>query len=215
LIFIPTYQLSILSIPINFSSLQPKPHPMETINRCLWPGNDPLYQAYHDHEWGKPLHDDQALFELLILEGFQSGLSWITILRKRDFFREAFENFDYRVLANWTEESLKSQLENPLIIRNRLKIWSVRTNAQAFIRIQEKFGSFDRFIWAFVNDQPIQNHFTSHEALPASTELSERMSKELKKLGFKFVGPTICYSFMQAAGLVNDHITSCFCYANK
>lgn len=187
---------------------------METINRCLWPGNDPLYQAYHDHEWGKPLHDDQALFELLCLEGFQSGLSWITILRKREFFREAFEHFDYRLLANWTEESLMCQLENPLIIRNRLKIWSVRTNAQAFIRIQEKFGSFDRFIWAFVNDQPIQNHFTSHEALPASTELSERMSKELKKLGFKFVGPTICYSFMQAAGLVNDHITSCFCYAN-
>jgi DNA-3-methyladenine glycosylase I len=214
LIFISTYQLSILSIPINFTSLQPKPHPMETTNRCLWPGNDPLYQAYHDHEWGKPLHDDQALFELLILEGFQSGLSWITILRKRDFFREAFENFDYRVLANWTEESLIRQLENPLIIRNRLKIWSVRTNAQAFIRIQEKFGSFDRFIWAFVNEQPIQNHFTSHEALPASTELSERMSKELKKLGFKFVGPTICYSFMQAAGLVNDHITNCFRYAN-
>ena len=187
---------------------------METINRCLWPGNDPLYQAYHDHEWGKPLHDDQALFELLSLEGFQSGLSWITILRKREFFREAFEHFDYRVLANWTEESLISQLENPLIIRNRLKIRSVRTNAQAFIRIQEKFGSFDRFIWAFVNDQPIQNHFTLHEALPASTELSERMSKELKKLGFKFVGPTICYSFMQAAGLVNDHITNCFCYAN-
>jgi DNA-3-methyladenine glycosylase I len=188
---------------------------METVNRCLWPGNDPIYQAYHDQEWGMPLHDDQALFELLILEGFQSGLSWITILRKRENFREAFENFDFQKLAQWSDEALTKQLQNPQIIRNRLKIWSVRTNARAFIQIQEKFGSFDRFIWAFVNDKPIQNHFTTHEALPASTELSERMSKELKKLGFKFVGPTICYSFMQAAGLVNDHITSCFCYENK
>jgi DNA-3-methyladenine glycosylase I len=188
---------------------------METVNRCLWPGNDPLYQAYHDTEWGKPLHDDHALFELLVLEGFQSGLSWITILRKREHFRAAFENFDFQTLATWSEESLEKQMHNSLIIRNRLKIWAVRTNAQAYIRIQEKFGSFDRFIWAFVNDNPIQNHFTIHEALPASTELSERLSKELKKLGFKFVGPTICYSFMQAAGLVNDHITSCFCYANR
>ncbi len=188
---------------------------METIDRCLWPGNDPLYQAYHDTEWGKPVHDDQVLFELLILEGFQSGLSWITILRKREDFRQAFEKFNVGVLANWSDEVLAEQLLNPLIIRNRLKIWSVRTNAQAFIRIQENFGSFDRFIWAFVNDEPIQNHFTQHEALPASTEISERMSKELKKWGFKFVGPTICYSFMQAAGLVNDHIKSCFRYAKK
>lgn len=188
---------------------------METVTRCLWPGNDPLYQSYHDQEWGKPLHDDYALFELLILEGFQSGLSWITILRKREYFREAFENFDFQTLANWSEEALEKQMQNPLIIRNRQKIWSVRTNAQAYIRIQEKFGSFDRFIWAFVNDNPIQNHFTIHEALPASTELSERLSKELKKLGFKFVGPTICYAFMQAAGLVNDHVKSCFCYSNR
>lgn len=188
---------------------------MEIVTRCLWPGNDPLYQSYHDQEWGKPIHEDLALFELLILEGFQSGLSWITILRKRAHFREAFENFDFNSIAFWTDEVLELQMQNQLIIRNRQKIWSVRTNAQAFIRIQENFGSFTRFIWAFVNDQPIQNHFTSHEPLPASTELSERMSKELKKWGFKFVGPTICYSFMQAAGLVNDHITSCFCYANR
>ncbi len=186
---------------------------MEIVDRCLWPGNDPLYQAYHDTEWGKPMHDDHALFELLILEGFQSGLSWITILRKREDFRKAFENFNVHALADWSEEALEKQLQNPFIIRNRLKIWSVRTNAQAFIRIQENFGSFDRFIWAFVNNQPIQNHFTLHETLPASTDISERMSKELKKWGFKFVGPTICYSFMQAAGLVNDHITSCFRYA--
>lgn len=188
---------------------------MEIVTRCLWPGNDPLYQSYHDQEWGKPIHEDLALFELLILEGFQSGLSWITILRKRAHFREAFENFDFNSIAFWTDEVLELQMQNQLIIRNRQKIWSVRTNAQAFIRIQENFGSFNRFIWAFVNDQPIQNHFTSHVPLPASTELSERMSKELKKWGFKFVGPIICYSFMQAAGLVNDHITSCFCYANR
>lgn len=188
---------------------------MEIVTRCIWPGNDPLYQAYHDQEWGKPIHEDLALFELLILEGFQSGLSWITILRKRAHFREAFENFDFNSIAFWTDEVLELQMQNQLIIRNRQKIWSVRTNAQAFIRIQENFGSFNRFIWAFVNDQPIQNHFTSHVPLPASTELSERMSKELKKWGFKFVGPIICYSFMQAAGLVNDHITSCFCYANR
>lgn len=188
---------------------------MEIVTRCLWPGNDPLYQSYHDQEWGKPIHEDLALFELLILEGFQSGLSWITILRKRAHFREAFVNFDFNSIAFWTDEVLELQMQNQLIIRNQQKIWSVRTNAQAFIRIQENFGSFNRFIWAFVNDQPIQNHFTSHVPLPASTELSERMSKELKKWGFKFVGPTICYSFMQAAGLVNDHITSCFCYANR
>jgi DNA-3-methyladenine glycosylase I len=185
---------------------------METINRCLWPGNDSLYQAYHDHEWGKPMHDERDLFELLILEGFQSGLSWITILRKREHFRAAFENFDFQTLSNWSDADIAKQLANPNIIRNRLKIQAVRTNAQAFIRIQEKFGSFDRFIWAFVNDQPKQNHFTKQEALPASTDLSAQVSKELKKWGFKFVGPTICYSYMQAAGLVNDHITTCFCY---
>ena len=194
----------------------PKPnHLMNTPTRCTWPGNDPLYIAYHDQEWGNPLHDDQQLFELLVLEGFQSGLSWITILRKRENFRTAFAQFNLAILSQWPDAEISKCLENAGIIRNRLKIEAVRTNAQAFIRIQEKFGSFDRFIWAFVNDKPIQNHFTTHEALPASTELSERMSKELKKLGFKFVGPTICYSFMQAAGLVNDHITTCICYAKN
>ncbi len=188
---------------------------MESLIRCPWPGQDPLYQAYHDNEWGKPMHDEQALFELLVLEGFQSGLSWITVLRKREQFRNAFENFDYQSLANWPDEALKKQEENQLIIRNRLKIQAVRTNAQAFIRIQENFGSFDRFIWDFVTQKPIQNHFAALEEIPASTELSVRMSKELKKRGFSFVGPTICYSFMQAAGLVNDHIKSCFCYPTK
>ena len=186
--------------------------PMNTPTRCHWPGNDPLYIAYHDEEWGIPEHDDQKLFELLILEGFQSGLSWITILRKREHFRQAFANFDVKTLSQWDDNQLAQCLENPLIIRNRLKINAVRTNAQAFIQIQEKFGSFDRFIWEYVHHQPIKNHIHEHVDLPAQTDLSERMSRDLKKRGFKFVGPTICYSFMQAAGLVNDHLTSCFCY---
>ena len=185
---------------------------MNTPTRCHWPGNDPLYIAYHDEEWGIPEHDDQKLFELLILEGFQSGLSWITILRKREHFRQAFANFDIKTLSQWDDNQLAQCLENPLIIRNRLKINAVRANAQAFIQIQEKFGSFDRFIWEYVNHHPITNHIHEHVDLPAQTDLSERMSRDLKKRGFKFVGPTICYSFMQAAGLVNDHLTSCFCY---
>ncbi|MHA8107648.1 DNA-3-methyladenine glycosylase I [Aquirufa sp. 5-AUSEE-100C1] len=185
---------------------------MKTPTRCHWPGNDPLYIAYHDEEWGIPEHNDQKLFELLILEGFQSGLSWITILRKREHFRQAFANFDVKTLSQWDDNQIAQCLENPLIIRNRLKINAVRTNAQAFIQIQEKFGSFDRFIWEYVHHQPITNQFHEHPDLPAQTDLSERMSRDLKKRGFKFVGPTICYSFMQAAGLVNDHLTSCFCY---
>jgi DNA-3-methyladenine glycosylase I len=186
--------------------------PMNTPTRCHWPGNDPLYIAYHDEEWGIPEHNDQKLFELLILEGFQSGLSWITILRKREHFRQAFAHFDVKTLSQWDDKQLAQCLENPLIIRNRLKINAVRANAQAFIQIQEKFGSFDRFIWEYVNHYPITNHIHEHVDLPAQTDLSERMSRDLKKRGFKFVGPTICYSFMQAAGLVNDHLTSCFCY---
>ena len=185
---------------------------MNIPTRCHWPGNDPLYIAYHDEEWGIPEHNDQKLFELLILEGFQSGLSWITILRKREHFRQAFAHFDVKTLSQWDDKQLAQCLENPLIIRNRLKINAVRANAQAFIQIQEKFGSFDRFIWEYVNHHPITNHIHEHVDLPAQTDLSERMSRDLKKRGFKFVGPTICYSFMQAAGLVNDHLTSCFCY---
>ncbi|TBH70980.1 DNA-3-methyladenine glycosylase I [Aquirufa nivalisilvae] len=185
---------------------------MTNQTRCAWVSSDPLYIAYHDTEWGKPLHDEKKLFELLILEGFQSGLSWITILRKREDFREAFNQFDYQEIAQWKDEKLEECLKNPKIIRNRLKINAVKMNAQAFIKIQEKFGSFDRYIWEFVGFSPIQNHFFSHQELPSSTVLSLAMSKSLKKHGFKFVGPTICYSFMQAAGLVNDHITECFCY---
>ena len=192
-----------------------KPKSMNSHTRCPWPGNDPIYIDYHDQEWGKPEHDDQKLFELLILEGFQSGLSWITILRKRANFREAFAQFDVKSLSKWSDAQLAVCLENPGIIRNRLKIAAVRTNAHAFIQIQEKFGSFDRFIWDYVQQRPIVNRFTEHKELPAQTDLSVRISKDLKKLGFKFVGPTICYSFMQAAGLVNDHLIGCYHYKNN
>lgn len=179
---------------------------------CQWVSNDPLYQQYHDTEWGVPLHDEQHLFELLILEGFQAGLSWITILKKRDSFRETFENFNFQKLANWSDEQLNSALQNPKIVKNRLKVYAVRSNATAFLKIQEKFGSFDNYIWKFVNFQPIKNHFKSIKELPASTELSVKVSNSLKQNGLKFVGPTIVYSFMQAAGLVNDHLQHCDLY---
>ena len=183
--------------------------------RCAWCSNDTLYQDYHDVEWGNEMHDDQALFELLSLEGFQSGLSWITILRKRIHFRTQFENFDYTKLAHWTEEKQNEATLNPNIIRNRLKIQSVKTNAIAFMKIQEKFGSFNQYIWEFVGHTPILNHFAHHGELPASTEISVLLSKSLKKNGFRFVGPTICYALMQAAGLVNDHTTECFRHPNN
>lgn len=185
---------------------------MPTKIRCAWCSNDTLYQDYHDFEWGKEMHVDQALFEILSLEGFQSGLSWITVLRKRIHFRTQFENFDYSKLALWTEEKQNEATLNPNIIRNRLKIQSVKTNAIAFMKIQEKFGSFDRYIWEFVDFNPILNHFHSLKDLPVSTEISENMSKSLKKHGFRFVGPTICYSFMQASGMYIDHTLDCFCH---
>ena len=180
--------------------------------RCTWCSSDLMYQTYHDEEWGVPEHNDQNLFELLTLEGFQSGLSWITILRRREAFRETFEHFDYHKLAIWPDEKIAQALINPQIIRNRLKIETVRTNARAFIKIQEKFGSFDRFIWEFVDYKPIHNHFESLQDLPNVTEISEKLSKSLKKNGFRFVGPTICYAFMQATGMVNDHLTFCHRY---
>ena len=188
---------------------------METKIRCRWCGIDELYQTYHDLEWGNPEHRDDALFELLILEGFQAGLSWITILKRREAFRAAFAQFDYHALANWSNEQLEAQMQNELIIRNRLKINAVRTNAQAFIKIQEKFGSFNHYIWELVGHAPILNHFAHHGDLPSSTEISVLLSKSLKKNGFRFVGPTICYALMQASGLVNDHTTDCFRHPNN
>jgi DNA-3-methyladenine glycosylase I len=182
------------------------------MHRCQWVTNDPLYQAYHDTEWGIPIYEEKNLFELLVLEGFQAGLSWLTILKKRDDFRSTFENFNFKVLANWSDDQLECALQNPKIVKNRLKVFSVRSNAIAFLKIQEKFGSFEKYIWEFVNFKPIKNNFKTIQELPTQTELSVKISKSLKKNGFKFVGPTIVYSFMQAAGLVNDHTQNCELY---
>jgi DNA-3-methyladenine glycosylase I len=180
--------------------------------RCAWAGDSEIYQAYHDQEWGVPLHDERALFEFLILEGAQAGLSWITILKKREAYREAFDNFDIARVARYDERKLAALLQNPGIVRNRLKLQSAVINAQKFQAVQEEFGSFDAFIWGFTGGAPRQNHWRSLSELPASTDISDVMSKELKRRGFKFVGSTICYAFMQATGMVNDHTTDCFRY---
>ncbi|NCA99683.1 MAG: DNA-3-methyladenine glycosylase I [Clostridia bacterium] len=176
---------------------------------CPWAVSDPLYRQYHDLEWGRPLHDDQALFELLILEGMQAGLSWLTILRKRENFRLAFAGFDPAQVAEFDEAKVAELLGNAGIIRNRLKVRAAITNAQAFLKLQAEFGSFDRYVWSFVADQPVINTPVSLADVPARTELSDRLSKDLTRRGFKFVGSTICYAFLQAAGLVNDHLVSC------
>lgn len=181
-------------------------------DRCGWVSDDPLYIAYHDNEWGVPVHDDRTLFEFLILEGAQAGLSWITILRKRDHYRDAFDNFEPQIVASYNKNKMDALCHNEKIIRNRLKIKAAVTNARAFLEIQDHFGSFDSYIWKFVDYSPIKNHWKDLSQVPAKSELSTLISKDLKKRGFKFVGPTICYSFMQAVGLINDHITSCFRY---
>lgn len=178
--------------------------------RCAWPGDDPLYCAYHDVEWGVPLHDDRALFEFLILEGAQAGLSWITILRKRAAYRAAFDDFDATLVARYDADKITSLLANPGIVRNRLKVAAAVNNAQKFLDVQDKFGSFDDFIWQFVGGKPRQNRWRGMAEVPASTVESNAMSKELVRCGFKFVGPTICYAYMQATGMVNDHTVDCF-----
>jgi len=178
--------------------------------RCVWAGDDPLYCAYHDEEWGVPLHDEHSLFEFLILEGAQAGLSWITILRKRENYRAAFDQFDPVRVARYGASKIESLLQNPGIVRNRLKIEAAVNNAQKFLEVQDKYGSFDRFIWQFAGGKPRQNLWRRHDDVPASTPESDAMSKELKRLGFKFVGTTICYSHMQATGMVNDHTINCF-----
>lgn len=182
-------------------------------NRCEWCGNDPLYIKYHDNEWGMPLHDDRLLFEFLILEGAQAGLSWLTILKKRENYRKAFHEFDPQKIASYSEIDVQRLLSDCGIIRNRLKIESAIRNAQGILGITDEFSSFDAFIWRYVDYQPIQNAWRSLEELPARTELSDTISKGLKKRGFTFFGSTICYSFMQAVGMVNDHIVGCFRYA--
>jgi DNA-3-methyladenine glycosylase I len=178
--------------------------------RCLWAGENPLYIAYHDTEWGVPVYDDATLFEFLILETFQAGLSWITVLKKRENFRKAFDNFDYQKIANYQEDKIKSLLQDAGIIRNKLKIRATVTNAQAFLKIQKEFGSFSNYIWGFVNNKPIQNTWKDNNDVPAKTKLAEKISKDLKKRKFKFVGATIIYAHMQATGIVNDHTTTCF-----
>jgi len=181
--------------------------------RCEWSGTDPLYTEYHDREWGVPLHDDRRLFEMLILEGAQAGLSWMTILKKRETFRKAFDSFDPSRVAQYDGKKVRELLHNPGIIRNRLKIQAAVQNAQAFLKVAEEFGSFDKYIWRFVGGKPIQNRRADLKDIPAQTEVSDALSKDLKKRGFKFVGSTICYAFMQATGMVNDHVVDCFRYA--
>lgn len=181
--------------------------------RCAWPGADPLYVAYHDTEWGVPVHDDQTLFEFLILEGMQAGLSWITILRKRENFRAAFDGFDAAKVARYGARKTAQLLANPGIIRNRLKVAAAVTNARAFLAVQKEFGSFDAYIWRFVEGRPKVNAWRSLKEIPAKTVESDAMSKDLQKRGFKFVGSTICYAHMQATGMVNDHTVDCFRHA--
>ena len=180
--------------------------------RCAWVGNTPLYINYHDNEWGRPVHDDAKLFEMLILEGMQAGLTWVTVLNKREAFREAFDGFDPKKVALYDEGKTQELMENTKIIRNRMKINAAVSNARAFIKVMEEYGSFDKFIWGYVNYAPIAGHWEKHNDLPASTPLSDRISKDLKKMGFNFVGSTIIYAFMQATGMVNDHLAECFVY---
>ncbi|WP_299705658.1 DNA-3-methyladenine glycosylase I [uncultured Tateyamaria sp.] len=182
------------------------------VHRCGWEGEAPDYVAYHDTEWGVPEHDAQALWEKLILDGFQAGLSWITILRKRDAFREAFADFDPAVVAEWGEDDVQRLLANPGIIRHRGKIEATITNARAYLEVNATVG-FDKFLWNYVDGAPLQTNFVSRDQVPPKTKLSEQVSKDLRARGFKFVGPTIVYAFMEATGLVNDHITPCFRHA--
>lgn len=178
--------------------------------RCDWVHDDPIEVAYHDQEWGVPLHDDRKHFEFIILDGFQAGLSWITILRKRENFRTAFDHFNPEIVARYGNDKQQQLLQDKGIIRNRLKIQAATTNAQAFLAVQEEFGSFDTYIWQFVDGQTIQNTWPALVDVPAKTPISDAMSKDLKRRGFKFVGSTICYAYMQAAGMVNDHVMDCF-----
>lgn len=185
------------------------------MKRCDWVNNDELYIKYHDEEWGKPVYDDETIFEFLVLESFQAGLSWITILRKRENFRKAFDDFDYKKIAAYTDEKIEELLQDSGIVRNRLKVLATVNNAQRFMEVQQEFGTFSKYIWGFVNHQPVINVFESIKEVPATTEISDALAKDLKKRGFKFLGSTVIYAHMQATGMVNDHITSCVCYSPK
>lgn len=184
----------------------------ETKTRCAWVRNDPLDISYHDNEWGVPVYDDRLLFEFLILEGAQAGLSWFTILKKRENYRACFDHFDPEKIARYNEKKITALLNNPDIIRNRLKIESAITNAKAYLRVLEEWDNFATYIWHFVDGKPIKNHWKNAQKIPTTTEISNAFSRDLKKRGFKFVGSTICYAYMQAVGMVNDHTKDCFCY---
>ena len=183
---------------------------METKQRCAWCEKDDLYRNYHDNEWGKPVYDDETIFEFLILETFQAGLSWYTVLAKRENFRKAFDNFDLLKVANYSEDKMAELAEDAGIIRNKLKIKATVTNAQAFIKVQEEFGTFSKYIWGFVDGKPIDNHPKTLSEVKATTPISDALSKDLKKRGFKFVGSTVMYAHMQATGMVNDHVMDCW-----
>lgn len=180
--------------------------------RCAWCGNDPLYMAYHDYEWGVPVHDDRLLFEHLVLDGAQAGLSWLTILKKRENYRKAFDAFDFESVARYGQKDVVRLLNDAGIVRNRLKIESAIVNARGVLEIREEYGSLDAFLWRYVGGAPVQNAWKDLSEVPATSQASDSMSKDLKKRGFKFVGSTICYAFMQASGMVNDHVTDCFRY---
>lgn len=182
------------------------------MERCAWVTSDPIYIDYHDHEWGIPVYDDQNLFEMLILEGAQAGLSWITILKRRENYRKAFDNFDFEKVVMYDEGKIQDLLTNPGIIRNQRKILSTIKNAERFIEIRQTYGSFSNYLWGFVDGKPIINYWKKQSEVPTETELSKKISRDLKKRGFTFVGPTIIYSFLQATGVVNDHLVSCFCH---
>ena len=182
------------------------------MKRCDWAEGSEEEKKYHDEQWGIPVHDDRLLFEMLTLEGAQAGLSWSTILAKREGYKKAFDDFDVQKVAGYSQEKIEALLQNPEIVRNRLKVNATVNNAKIFLEVQEEFGSFDAYIWSFVKNKPIQNSWTNMSQVPANTPLSDTISKALKKRGFKFVGSTICYAFMQAIGMVNDHLVECFCY---
>jgi DNA-3-methyladenine glycosylase I len=188
-------------------------HP-DGVTRCWWPGSDPLYLRYHDDEWGRPVTDDSRLFEKICLEGFQAGLSWLTILRKREAYREAFSRFDPRAVSRYDGRAVRRLLRNPGIVRNRLKIESAIANARAFLDVQDEFGSFDAYVWRFVEGRPKRNAWRSERQIPAVTPEAEALSRDLRARGFRFVGPTICYAHMQATGMVNDHVVGCFRHAD-
>jgi len=185
---------------------------MKSKTRCAWVNDDPIYIEYHDKEWGIPIYDDGLLFEFLMLEGMQAGLSWITILKRRDHYRVAFDHFDAKKIIKYNEAKVDELMGNAGIIRHRLKIEAIITNAKAFLEIQREFGSFSKYLWGFVDGKPIKNKRKIAEPMPATTELSDKLAKDLKKRGFKFVGSTICYAFMQAVGMVDDHTIDCLCY---